>query len=116
MDILTLSPAYTDAMIYSKDVPVIRDSKGNLLGKPILCNFITCPAVNRTFAHFMMSDKKIIQIMERRINKIISFAHSKDPDVAILGAFGWGILETKKKQYLNCLKMPLTTILMISQT
>ncbi len=89
-NILHLSPSYTDTMIYSENVPIIRDDDGCLLENPVYCNFITCPAVNKTLARFIIPDKKIIKIMERRINKIISFAMSKSPDVLILGAFGCG--------------------------
>ncbi len=80
---------YTDGMIYSENVPVIRDDSGEYLERPVLCNFITCPAVNKT-EMFFMSRQRVNGIMERRIGKIVSFAVSKKPDVIILGAFGCG--------------------------
>ena len=58
---------YTDGMIYSENIPVIRDDSGKLIGRPVLCNFITCPAVNRTEA--FMPRSKTNAIMERRIKK-----------------------------------------------
>lgn len=90
-------PSYTDTMIYSKNVQIIRYDDGCLLENPVYCNFITCPAVNKTLARFIMPDKKIIKIMERRINKIISFAMSKSPDVLILGAFGCGAFGNNRE-------------------
>jgi len=96
-NILHLSPAYTDTMIYSENVPIIRDDSGRLLENPVYCNFITCPAVNRTLARFIIPEKKIIKIMERRINKIISFAMSKSPDLLILGAFGCGAFGNNRE-------------------
>lgn len=90
-------PDYTDNMIYSQNVPVIRDDSGKLLDNPIKCDFITCPAVNRTFAKFIFSDKKINDKMTVRIDKIISLAVSKNPDIIILGAFGCGVFGNKRE-------------------
>lgn len=90
---------YTDGMIYSQDVPVIRDDNGKMLDNPVRCNFITCPAVNRREALFM-SGLKVNEIMERRIGKIVSYAASKKPDVIILGAFGCGAYGNKREDVL----------------
>ena len=67
-------PIYSDYMIYSNNVPVFRNDQGNLLDEFIEASFITSPAVNRTFAKFMMSGKKINRIMERNnsVRKFIS--------------------------------------------
>ena len=90
-------PDYTDNMIYSRNVPIIRDDSGKLLDNPSKCDFITCPAVNRTFAKFIFTDKKINDKMTVRINKIISLAVSNKPDVIILGAFGCGVFGNKRE-------------------
>lgn len=90
---------YTDGMIYSENVPVIRDDNGEYLEQPVLCNFITCPAVNRTELIFT-SRQKTNEIMERRIEKIVSFAVSKMPDVIVLGAFGCGAYGNKREDIL----------------
>ncbi|MBQ8569416.1 MAG: TIGR02452 family protein [Oscillospiraceae bacterium] len=87
-------PDYTDGMIYSENVPVIRNDMGELLEKPVICSFITCPAVNRRMA--AMSDKKVDQIMEKRIARIVSLAADKKPDVMIFGAFGCGVFGNKR--------------------
>ncbi|MDE6664760.1 MAG: TIGR02452 family protein [Ruminococcus sp.] len=94
---LHILPDYTDTMIYSENVPVIRNENGKLLEKPVLCNFITSPAVNRTFAKFMFSDKKINNIMYSRIKKIIMLALEKKTDILILGAFGCGMFGNKRE-------------------
>lgn len=93
-------PDYTDYMIYSENVPVIRNENGTLLENPINCNFITSPAVNRTYAKFIFSDKKITEKMTVRINKIISLAVSGSPDIIILGAFGCGVFGNKRETVL----------------
>ncbi|MDE6781306.1 MAG: TIGR02452 family protein [Ruminococcus sp.] len=90
-------PDYTDTMIYSENVPVIRNENGTLLENPVLCNFITSPAVNRTFAKFMFPQKKINNIMYSRIEKIIMLALEKNSRVLILGAFGCGLFGNRRE-------------------
>ena len=94
---LHILPDYTDGMIYSENVPVIRDNAGNRLEIPVNCDFITCPAVNRTFAKFLLSGKKLDSIMERRITQIIALAAQKHPDVLVLGAFGCGVFGNRRE-------------------
>ncbi|MDE6834498.1 MAG: TIGR02452 family protein [Ruminococcus sp.] len=96
-NIVHITPDYTDIMIYSANVPVIRKDDGIRLEKPVLCNFITSPAVNRTFAKFMFSGKKINNIMYTRIRKIIMLALEKKTDILILGAFGCGMFGNKRE-------------------
>jgi len=90
-------PIYSDYMIYSNNVPVFRNDQGNLLDEFIEASFITSPAVNRTFAKFMMSGKKINRIMERGIIKILSVAMKEDPEVIVLGAFGCGVFGNNRE-------------------
>ncbi len=98
---LHIFPDYTDNMIYSKSVPIVRDDNGKLIENPVLCDFITSPAVNRTFAKFMFSSKYINMVMQRRIEKIISLALSENPDIIILGAFGCGMFGNKRETVLE---------------
>ncbi len=97
---LHVLPDYTDTMIYSENVPLIRNDSGGLLEKAVLCSFITCPAVNRTFAKFMFSQKRINHIMYTRIKKIITLALEKKTDILILGAFGCGAFGNRRKTVL----------------
>lgn len=86
-----LLPDYTDGQIYSSCVPVIRRDSGEFLDSPVMCDFITCPAVNRYEAKMLfMSKEKTNGIMGRRIEKIASLAMPHKPEVIILGAFGCG--------------------------
>ena len=84
-------------MIYSHNVPLIRNENGELLDKFMSCDFITCPAVNRTFAKFIFSGKNINNKMSVRIKRIISLAVSENPDINILGAFGCGAFGNKRE-------------------
>ena len=92
-------PDYTDGMIFSENVEVIRDDSGKLLEKPVICSFITCPAVNRREAVLMPKDK-LNGVMERRTEKIVSLAASKSADIVILGAFGCGAFGNKREDIL----------------
>ncbi|MCH5196539.1 MAG: TIGR02452 family protein [Oscillospiraceae bacterium] len=89
---------YTDGMIYSENVPVVRDDSGVLLKAPVLCDFITSPAVNRGAAR--LPDSEVNAKMKQRIEKIITLAVSKAPDVVILGAFGCGVFRNRREDVL----------------
>ena len=89
---------YTDGMIYSENVPVVRDDSGALLKTPVRCDFITCPAVNRGAAR--LPDSEVNAKMKQRIEKIITLAASKAPDIVILGAFGCGVFQNRREDVL----------------
>ncbi|MBQ5310570.1 MAG: TIGR02452 family protein [Oscillospiraceae bacterium] len=84
----TDAKGYTNGMIYSARVPVIRDDTGRMIDEPVLCSFITSPAVNRYAA--MISHSKANTIMEERIRRINTLGIQKRPDMLILGKFGCG--------------------------
>lgn len=91
------SPLYTDRMIYSENVPVMRNDSGELLDNPILTSFITSPAVNRTVASkIFIKDATINKTMDIRIRKIISLALQNNPSIIVLGAFGCGVFGNKR--------------------
>lgn len=85
---------YNNRIIYSPNVPVIKDNEGNLLDESRVISFITSPAVYAKYARmFFISDEKINSVMKNRINKLIDFIIEKSPDCAILGAFGCGVFK-----------------------
>ncbi len=90
-------PDYTNGMIYSENVPVIRENNGTLLTHPMECDFITSPAVNTRVAKLVMSRQKINMTMNNRIMQIIALAANKHPDVLILGAYGCGAFGNKRE-------------------
>lgn len=92
------SPLYTDAMLYSQNVPVVRDAAGELLPEPVPCSFVTCAAVNRKIARlFFIPEKKINAIMERRIDKIMYTISQPEPEAVVLGAFGCGAFGNRRE-------------------
>lgn len=86
------NPLYTDKMIYSPNVLIIKNNKGEVLDEPVECSIITSPAVNATIAKERgISNKEIDTAMKKRIEKIIELAIIKKADILILGAFGCGV-------------------------
>lgn len=82
---------YTDWIIYSPNVPVIRDEYSNLLNDPYTCSIITSPAVNKTALRGTRTDKEIVAAMKSRIQKILMVAVMHKHDAVTLGAFGCGV-------------------------
>ena len=94
---LHVLPDYTHGMIFSSTVPVIRDNDGNRLENPVACDFITSPAVNRTFAKFLFSRARLQRTMAERIGRIVALAARNQPDVLVLGAYGCGAFGNRRE-------------------
>lgn len=80
---------YSDAMIYSPDVPVFRDDEHDLLPSPYHASFITSAAPLAKHA----SPAELPQlptVLRERIAKILSVAQAHGHDSLILGAWGCG--------------------------
>lgn len=87
----TKSMMYTDYMIYSKDVVIIRDENLNLLEKPITANIITAPAVNYGQVCLKKEDTNLAnKVMKNRMRKILALFASEKNKNLILGAYGCG--------------------------
>ena len=86
------NPLYSDKIIYSPNVLIIRNDEGELLEKPVKCSFITSSAVNaRVALKRGITREQIYSVMENRIDKIIQLSILKKADVMVLGAFGCGV-------------------------
>lgn len=90
---------YTDSMIYSPKVPVFRKDKGELLKKPVVCNFITSAAVNAGVVKRQEPERvdDIMNAMEIRMGKMLSLAVHQKNEVLILGAWGCGVFRNDPK-------------------
>jgi uncharacterized protein (TIGR02452 family) len=80
---------YSDAMIYSPDVPVFRDDAHGLLPTPYPASFITSAAPLTKHLH-PEELVHIPDILRHRIRKILTVAQVHGHDSLVLGAWGCG--------------------------
>ncbi|WP_108801702.1 TIGR02452 family protein [Aquimarina sp. Aq107] len=90
---------YTDGMIYSPKVPVLRNDKGELFDTPIVSSIITAAAVNAGVVKRFEADKvsKIEDIMRVRIDKLLALSIANNHNALILGAWGCGVFQNDPK-------------------
>ncbi|MEZ4888283.1 MAG: TIGR02452 family protein [Chitinophagales bacterium] len=86
---------YTDYMIYSPKVPILKDEEGNCLEALVTASFITAPAVNTGIVKQREPKrlKKIEEVMKRRIEKVLAIALEHGHKSIILGAWGCGVFQ-----------------------
>lgn len=86
---------YSDYMIYSPQVPVIRDDEDRLLDKYNLTAFITAPAVNAGVVRERgdADDQQIESVMKGRIRYILDVAALHGHQTIVLGAYGCGVFR-----------------------
>ncbi|KFF01425.1 hypothetical protein IX39_01850 [Chryseobacterium formosense] len=97
---------YTDMMIYSPKVPVFRKDKGELLTKPVLCNFITSPAENAGVVKRQEPERadEIFGAMDLRMDKMLALALNQGNETLILGAWGCGVFKNDPKEIAELFK------------
>lgn len=85
-------PFYSDYVIYSPNVPILRNDAGELLDAPYPCAIITSPAVNaaavRRYSPARLKD--IPAAMKNRILKVLAVAERHGHESLVLGAWGCG--------------------------
>lgn len=86
---------YSDYMIYSPDVPVIRNEADELLDEPYLLSFVTAPAVNAGVVREREPENVslIATVMKERIRKVLRLAAMHEKRTIILGAYGCGVFR-----------------------
>lgn len=87
---------YLDDLIYSPQVPVIRDDDDKLLNKPFLISILTVPAVNAGAVRKNGKKQEINRIestMLQRTEKLLSVAAVNNYKVLVLGAWGCGVFK-----------------------
>lgn len=91
----TRSAFYTDHMIYSPDVPVLRDEAGAFLPSPCPVSFVTAPAVNAGIVRQREGrhSRDIPEVMRRRINYVLAIAAENKHRTLVLGAWGCGVFR-----------------------
>jgi uncharacterized protein (TIGR02452 family) len=90
---------YSDYMIFSKDVPVIRDTYDNLLNDIYKTSIITAPAVNAGVVKKQepANIKLIESVMRQRLSMILNVALINSVETLILGAWGCGVFQNDPK-------------------
>lgn len=85
-------PLYSDYVIYSPDVPVLRTDSGELLEQPWMMTILTSPAVNgnELIRHAFDRIPEVPAVMTRRTAKVLAVAAHHGVRRLILGAWGCG--------------------------
>lgn len=91
---------YTDHIVFSPEVPVIRDDAGQLLDQPYTISIITAPAVNAGAVRKNEPDavSEIVPVMRRRAGYVLNVARANACEHLILGAWGCGVFENAPDQ------------------
>jgi len=86
---------YSNYMIFSKQVPVIRDTNDNLLDNFCKVSIITSPAVNTGVVKQREPENiaSIENVMRDRISMIFNVALINQVETLILGAWGCGVFQ-----------------------
>jgi uncharacterized protein (TIGR02452 family) len=84
---------YTDNMIYSPRVPVIRNDAGQLLQTPCLLSILTAPAPNAGALNRDSDASQLIATLRRRAEYVLAAAHHFNHRTLILGAWGCGVFR-----------------------
>ena len=97
---------YTDYMIYSPAVPILKDENGSVLETPVQTGIITAPAVNAGVVRKREPEKldDIGPVMKRRISKVLRIALLHEHTSIVLGAWGCGVFGNdpdEVAQYFN---------------
>jgi uncharacterized protein (TIGR02452 family) len=87
------SSFYTDYIIYSPCVPIIKDETGEYLNKLKMVSVITAPAVNANVVRQRepVRIKEIEKVMKRRIEKVLRISIEHNHRHLVLGAWGCGV-------------------------
>lgn len=90
---------YTDHIIYSPKVPVLKDEAGELLDQLVYTGIITAPAVNAgvILRNEPQNIDKIVPMMKRRIDMVLSICKTQGHKTLILGAWGCGVFGNDPK-------------------
>lgn len=86
---------YTDYMIYSPNVPILKDEEGNYLEELVITSVITAPAINTGVVKKREARKmpKVEIVMKRRIEKVLTIAQHHGHHTLVLGAWGCGVFQ-----------------------
>ncbi|WP_053660900.1 TIGR02452 family protein [Micromonospora sp. NRRL B-16802] len=86
---------YSDRVIYSPDVPVFRDDKGNLLDQPYTTSFLTAAAPNlgAIVRNQPEHTADVPVVLARRARRVLEVAAAHGRRTVVLGAWGCGVFR-----------------------
>lgn len=101
---------YSDHMIYSPQVPILKTEGGELLDEVVCTNIITSPAVNAGAVRKNEPGNadKIIPVMRKRIEKLLTLCLHHKHAVVVLGAWGCGVFRNDPEEIAELFKEALT--------
>jgi uncharacterized protein (TIGR02452 family) len=96
----TSTGLYSDHLIYSPGVPVLRADDGQWLPQPLLLDIITAPAVNagaltRNAPHLL---PQLVPTMRQRLRLVLAAAARHGVEALVLGAWGCGVFANDPAQ------------------
>ena len=102
---------YTDYMIYSPAVPLLKNDKGELLDQLHTTAILTAPAVNTGVVKRQEPDRigEIEIVMRRRIDKVLAIALLHRHETLVLGAWGCGVFQNNPDDVARYFREALTT-------
>ena len=91
---------YSDYLIYSPQVPVLRYDDGNWRPRPLLLDVLTAPAVNagalaRNSPELL---PQLVPTMQQRLRLVLSAAVRHGTEALVLGAWGCGVFGNDPRQ------------------
>lgn len=85
-------PLYTDRMIYTPRCPILKNDVGEYFSKPYHLDILTSPAPNAGHARKLgYTQKKITEVLQSRIDRILNLFVHHCCDHIVLGAWGCGV-------------------------
>ncbi|MCC3159878.1 TIGR02452 family protein [Hymenobacter sp. 15J16-1T3B] len=95
-----LNGLYSDYLIYSPAVPVVRDDAGRWLEQPYCIDVLTAPAVNAGALRRNNPEllPALVPTMQRRIRLVLGAAARHGCEVLVLGAWGCGVFGNEPAQ------------------
>jgi uncharacterized protein (TIGR02452 family) len=103
--------AYSDRVIYSPRVPVIRDDSGALLARPYPVSFLTAAAPNLAAIRRNQPERAadVPAVLARRARRVLRVAAAGGHRRLVLGAWGCGVFGNDPGTVAGILRDALTT-------
>lgn len=102
---------YTHHLIYSPNVPILKDEEGEFLQDLVYTSIITAPAVNTgvVLRNEPQNIDKILPVMKERMDMVLALCKKHGHQTLILGAWGCGVFGNDPKTIADLFKELLTT-------